>query len=154
MNFSFAKMKSANIYVLIAGIWLFLQGCSVEPEPLVYGEDVCHFCKMTLMDNRFGAELVTRKGKIYKFDDASCFLHFYHSDAGPQEDYKYKLIVDYANPGHLIAADYAFYLKSDNIKSPMAGKLAAFEKVEDKDKYYKEWKAIYLSWGEAVTEFK
>ncbi len=106
------------------------------------------------MDQRFGAELVTRKGKIYKFDDASCFLHFFNSDAEPQENYKYKLIVDYAHPGHLIEADYAFYLKSDSIKSPMAGKLAAFEKVEDKDKYYKAWKAIYLSWGEAVTEFK
>lgn len=147
-------MRQTNIYIVLASLCLALQGCAVEPEPLAYGTDVCHFCKMTLMDQRFGAELVTRKGKIYKFDDASCFLHFYNSDAELPEDYKYKLIVDYAHPGHLIEADFAFYLKSDSIKSPMAGKLAAFEKVEDKDKFYKAWRAIYLSWGEAVTEFK
>ena len=39
--------------------------CSTEPEPLHYGTDVCHFCKMTLVDNKFGAELVTKNGKAH-----------------------------------------------------------------------------------------
>jgi len=40
-------------------------GCTVEPEPLVYGADICHTCKMTLMDPKFGAEIITKNGKPY-----------------------------------------------------------------------------------------
>jgi hypothetical protein len=29
------------------------QGCSTEPEPIVFGTDVCSFCKMTLVDQKF-----------------------------------------------------------------------------------------------------
>ena len=56
-----------------------LDSCSTEPEQLQYGTDACHFCKMTLMDKKFGAELVTTKGKVYKFDDLSCFINYYNS---------------------------------------------------------------------------
>ncbi|HRI80568.1 MAG TPA: nitrous oxide reductase, partial [Cyclobacteriaceae bacterium] len=65
--------------VIFVVLFLFMAACSTEPEPLQYGKDTCHTCKMTLMDNKFGAEIVTDKGKIYKFDDMSCFLNYYNS---------------------------------------------------------------------------
>ena len=34
-------------------------------------------CKMTLVDKKFGAEVVTKKGKVYKFDDLNCMIKFY-----------------------------------------------------------------------------
>jgi copper chaperone NosL len=128
--------------------------CSTEPEPLTYGKDVCHFCKMTLMDKKFGAELVTKKGKVYKFDDANCFLNFYYSGLEPVEDFAYKLIVDYSNPAYLIDAEAAFYLKSSEVHSPMASEVAAFEKKESMDTYKKKWNGIYMAWGEVQTQFK
>ncbi|HEY3387683.1 MAG TPA: hypothetical protein VGK46_14315, partial [Saprospiraceae bacterium] len=54
--------------------------CSQDPEPLRYGKDTCYTCKMTLMDKKFGAELVTAKGKVYKFDDVNCMVNFINSD--------------------------------------------------------------------------
>jgi copper chaperone NosL len=135
-------------------IFLLFISCTTEPEPLVYGNDVCHFCKMTLMDKKFGAELVTKKGKVYKFDDMNCFLNFYNSGYEATEDFQHKLVIDYANPGKLIDATNGYYLKSEAIHSPMNGQVAAFELKASMDIFKKQWKAIYLGWGEVITQYK
>lgn len=128
--------------------------CSTEPEPLVYGEDACYSCKMTLMDNKFGAELVTKKGKVFKFDDINCFLNFYNSSEINEGDYEHRLVIDFTRPGTLIDATNAHYVKAESIKSPMASQLAAFEDYHMMAANKKDWKGIYLSWGEVVTQFK
>lgn len=130
-----------------------LISCAVEPEPIQYGTDACHSCKMTLMDKKFGAELVTNTGKIYKFDDVNCMLDFYNSGDNAPQEFKYKLVVDFTQPAKLIEAGDAFYLKSPEIKSPMASHVAAFERKESMEALKKEWKGIYLVWGELVTQF-
>jgi copper chaperone NosL len=147
------KMVSSFQILPISIFFLFIS-CSTEPEPLNFGTDVCHFCKMTLMDNKFGAELVTKKGKVYKFDDMNCFLNFYNSGYESTEDFQHKLVVDYANPGNLIDATNGFYLKSAAIRSPMNGEVAAFASKERMDSFKKEWRAIYLGWGEVTTQYK
>jgi len=146
-------MKNHFAWCLAAGL-LCLMGCSTEPVPIAFGKDICHFCKMTAMDNKYGAELVTMKGKIYKFDDVNCFLNFYNSGFEEERDIKYKLVIDYSNPGHLIDAGNAFYLKSGEIRTPMNSGIAAFETKSKMDSFKKEWKGIYLAWGEVVTQFK
>jgi copper chaperone NosL len=139
---------------MIAMLSLGLLSCKVEPEPLRYGEDACHHCKMTLMDKKFGAELVTKKGKVYKFDDVNCMLQFYNSGKVTPGEFSYKLVVDFSQPETLIEAGNAFYLKSPEIKSPMASQIAAFEKKESMDALKDQWNGIYIVWGELVTQFK
>ena len=132
----------------------FLLACSAEPEPLLYGTDACHACKMTLMDKKFGAELVTQKGKVYKFDDVNCMLNFYNAPENNSEQFKHRLVVDFMQPGKLIPVGDAFFVKSTEIKSPMASQIAAFESEESMNKMKQEWDGIYLVWGEVVTQFK
>lgn len=129
-------------------------GCTVEPEPLVYGTDVCHTCKMTLMDPKFGAEIVTKKGKVYKFDDVNCMLTLYHSDFESQNEVAHVLVINFAQPSQFIDATNSWYLKSESIRSPMASGIAAFATQEEYSSYKKEWKAILMSWGETNTQFK
>lgn len=133
---------------------LLAVACSVKPEPLQYGVDACYTCKMTLMDNRFGAELVTQKGKVYKFDDLNCMLDFYHSNYESPDNLAYTLVINYDNPGQFIEARHAIYAKSAKIRTPMASGIAAFEDEISYDKYNKDWKGIWLSWGEVQTQFK
>jgi copper chaperone NosL len=135
-------------------IGLFIIGCEVNPEALRYGVDACYTCKMTLMDTKYGAEIVTEKGKVYKFDDINCMINFYNSGLESFDNMAYKLVVDYSQPEKLIEAQDAFYIKSNQIRSPMAGGVAAFETKSEMDSHKKEWKGIWLSWGELVTEFK
>lgn len=142
-------MKIVGAIILIS-----LLSCNTDPEPLKYGTDACHTCKMTLMDKKFGAELISNKGKVFKFDDVNCMLTFYNSGEVQTTDFAHKLVVDFSRPATLIPATDAFYLKSPAIKSPMASQIAPFEKKESMEDHKKELKGIYLVWGELVTQFK
>jgi copper chaperone NosL len=141
-------------YVLILSIVLIAAGCKVEPVALQYGKDHCYTCKMTLTDNKFGAEVVTDKGKIYVFDDTNCMVNFLNSGYLEESEVKFKLIADYTQPGKLVPVEQGFFLKSDEIRSPMNSAIAAFENEASMREFKKQWNAIYLGWGELQTEFK
>lgn len=139
------------LFFAYAGLLL---ACTAQPEPIRYGSDMCHTCKMTIMDRKHGGEVVTRKGKIYKFDDINCMVNFLNSGYLEEREISHRLVTDYAQPGILIDATQAFYLKSEEIRSPMASRLAAFQSEERMEEYKKQLNAIYLTWGEVVTQFK
>src|SRR5690606_16312676 len=123
-------------------------------EPLNYGVDGCHHCKMTLMDRKFGGEVVSSKGKVFKFDDVNCMVNFLNSGELAESDVAYRMIVDFSKPEKLINAADALFIKSDKIKSPMASQVAAFENKADLDSHNEQWKGIFLSWGELITQYK
>lgn len=148
------KEKQHITTAALIALCLLLFSCNVEPEPLAFGKDACHACRMTLMDNKFGAEIVTAKGKIYKFDDVNCMLNFYNNGQVSFEDTKDILVVDFSKPAKLIDARNALYVKSESIKSPMASNVAAFGSNDDLKKTNADWKGIVLSWGELQTQFK
>lgn len=148
------KMNRKLAAVMIFPLAAMLTSCSTDPVPLEFGKDACYNCKMILMDNKFGAELVTHKGKVFKFDDMNCMLQFYNSNEVVDTDYAHKLVIDFTRPGTLIDAANSHYLKADEIKSPMASQIAAFQDYELMKENKKKWNGIYLSWGEVVTEFK
>jgi copper chaperone NosL len=139
---------------LVIFFCLSLAGCNAEREPLHYAKDGCHTCKMTLMDKKYGAEIVTEKGKVYKFDDVNCMLNFYNSDQVPTEQVKEVLVIDFSKPETLIDAKNALYLKSEAIKSPMASNIAAFESDADMKKMNADWNGTLLSWEELQKQFK
>ena len=125
--------------------------CSTKPEAIIFGEDHCHFCKMTIVDEKFGAELVTKKGKVYKFDDVRCLLDYYSSADEAKDVYSQKLVVDFASNGVLIDAAGALYLTSPDIRSPMDGQVAAFQSRSAMEDANKRWNGTYLTWDELTT---
>lgn len=147
-------MNAVCKLILVFAVFSLFFSCTTQPEPLHYGKDACYTCKMTLMDKKFGAEIVTKKSKIYKFDDLNCMINFYNSGYEPEENMEHLLVIDFTQPEKLIDARYSFFVKSDKIRTPMASQLAAFEKEVDYMNYKKEWKGVLLSWGEVVTQFK
>lgn len=146
-------MKAIRLLVAII-LAVAATACRVEPEPIMYGTDNCHVCKMTMMDKRFGAEVVTAKGKIYKFDDVNCMMEFLQSGYLEDREVKYRLVADFAQPGTLISADEAYYVKSPEVRSPMASQVAAFQSAATYKEFIKQNNGIYLTWGELTTQFK
>ncbi|HEU5290662.1 MAG TPA: nitrous oxide reductase accessory protein NosL [Cyclobacteriaceae bacterium] len=140
--------------IMISLLLSFLVACSSDPQPLQYGKDICHTCKMTLMDKKFGSEIVTKKGKVYKFDDLNCMVNFYNSGYEGTDNIEHRLVIDFANPEKFIDAEHAFFVKTDEIRTPMASGIAAFGSEEDYSKFNKKWKGTSLSWGDLVTAFK
>ena len=60
---SAGSVAKAGMLVALFSLSAFLS-CATGPEPIRFGKDNCHSCKMTLTDKRFGAEIVTKKGKV------------------------------------------------------------------------------------------
>jgi copper chaperone NosL len=147
-------MNTTPLFILCFAVSLVLVSCNAQPETLKYGQDYCHLCKMTLMDKKFGAEIVTKKGKVYKFDDLNCMINFHNSGYEDEANMKYRLVVDFARPETLIEVEHTFFVKTDQIRTPMASQVAAFSSEEEYRKFNAEWKGILLSWGEVRTQFK
>jgi len=124
------KALSLPLCVIVA---LLLQGCSREAVPVRYGKDECALCKMTLVDQRFGAELITPKGKVLLFDDLTCL--FQYQQANPQQSGvgAQIYVVDFAHPGKLVAVDQSVYLAGGDIHSPMGSAIAAFGSTADRE---------------------
>ena len=109
---------------LLAG--LGLAGCEKGPRPVRYGQDECAECKMTLVDQHYGAEFVTARGKVFKFDDLNCLTAYLRRAANPPDPAAQSVVVDFTRPNHFLAVDQAWFLHHDALRTPMASSLAAF----------------------------
>jgi copper chaperone NosL len=137
MKFYFKSLM--KIFIL-----MYLFACSVEPKPIDYGHDNCQFCDMTIMDNKHAAEVVTTKGKIYKFDAIECMIRY--TDKTAQQEYAYQLISDYSNPGELINAEQSIYLVSKNLPSPMGAFLSGFSSEKEAKLAMEETGGMLYNW--------
>ncbi len=102
--------------------------CSIKPDPINYGSDGCHFCSMTIVDKQHAAEIVTDKGKSFKFDASECMMN--HIKSIDQTTISMFLVNDFNQPGTLIDATEATFLISKNLPSPMGAYLSAFKSKE------------------------
>jgi copper chaperone NosL len=104
---------------------LAVWACSPQPQPIAYGDDACETCLMGIADERWGSEIVTRTGKIHTFDSVECMVAYLLHEAEPEEVHSV-WVTDFADPPTLISVAEAFFLRSDNLKSPMGLGLTAF----------------------------
>ena len=121
-------MKNFKILTSIS-LFILLLSCKVEPQPINYGKDACHFCKMNIVDKQHADQYVTKKGKQFKFDAIECMVN--DVVAKNHENSIAKLLVaDYGTDGIMVDATTATYLICKEIKSPMGAFLSAFSTNE------------------------
>lgn len=103
------------------------------PTPIDYGSDQCTHCKMTISDRKFGAEIISVKGKTYKFDSPECMIGSYTQESAESKSNVASLwVTNYNNPGELINAKYAYYLQNREFRTPMGLNAAAFKTSADR----------------------
>ena len=78
--------------------------CSTDPEQINYGTDQCALCRMNISEQGFGAEIVTKKGKIYKYDGTECMMNALALGNIPIEEASGLFVIDAANPNQLTNA--------------------------------------------------
>jgi copper chaperone NosL len=132
-------------------IVLLLVSCSIEPEPIEYGKDACSFCQMNIVDKQHAAQIVTKKGKVFKYDAIECMMR----DMKKKDERTIALFVinDYSVPGNFIDAIEATYLVSENIPSPMGANLSGFKNKEIASKTQAEKEGTLYTWDELKTKF-
>jgi len=144
-------MQTLKHYLMVALLLLFLS-CNVSPKAIDYGNDSCHYCKMTIVDKVHAAEIVTKKGKVYKFDATECMINFMKEfDTSQIELY---LSNNFTEPEELIDATLATFLISKNIPSPMGAFLSAFKDEIQAEKMQKDNGGELYSWVELIAHFQ
>ena len=153
-------MKTKPLTTLTTGFGIVLLttllagSCASGPEPIRYGQDACYHCKMTLTDKRFGAEIITDKGKVLKFDDLNCVVAYLKEKKIEEKDLAQIVSIDFKRTGEFVDINKAFLLKNDAIKSPMRSDIACFSDNKDLESVKGELGGgKVLTWAEVKAEF-
>ena len=142
-----AALRVGAAIVLGAPLLALLGACApAGPRPIAYGHDSCAFCRMTVSDSRYGAELVTAKGRVQTFDSIECLASACIAARGRGESAPRALqVTDARRPGTLIDAAGARFTRITGPGSPMGKGLAAYSSGSDAPA------GVPLSWTQVLA---
>ena len=138
-------MLPVNYGILLLAV-LSASSCNSSPQALVAGKDNCYLCKMTITDAKYGAEIFTKKGKVYKFDDVHCMLSFMQTKVIDDGQIKDIYVADFAGNHSLVKVAESFFLQSGEIHAPMTGNVIAFKDKDSMKNIAAQLKGVAISW--------
>lgn len=121
------KTKSAVLMLALGVFALTAVACGAkEAEPAAINEDVdkCELCNMQVSDDGFATQLLTKEGKVYKFDDIGCM------NAWKLENKDAEIVIEFVRDhetNEWISLDNAFFAYDPDFKTPMAYGLVSFK---------------------------
>jgi len=131
--------KKIISYSFISVLIFILTSCQPKEKAIVYGQDECQHCRMMIVENQYGTELVTKKSKVYKFDSVECLIDYLRTDEIDENEVALSLVTSFNQPEVLRPVKDSYYLYSIKLPSPMGMFLTAFESKgaaeEAKSKY-------------------
>ena len=102
----------------VAALAIAASACAPSgPSPIAYGAAECAECRMQVDDRRFGAQLVSDKGKTYVFDSVECLATYWHGHDGAAA--RGAWVTDFTRPGTLVRVDSAAFFRVAGSVSPM-----------------------------------
>ena len=140
-----ADVKRASVAMAVA-----VAACAPPGRQAIADKDrSCDYCRMTISDDRFGGQLITRKGKVYAFDAIECLTSYYLQN-GAAGDGSSIWVADFANPGHWVEAKNALFVRNDAHQSPMGLNLVALRADADKA-VAGQGQGMNLGWQEVLA---
>ncbi len=118
-------MKFTKTIIIAISVLAFLSCQKSGPKDIVLGKDQCDNCKMTITELKYAAELMTEKGRAYKFDDLSCMTMYENSNPDKSKNAK-TYVIDFPS-GKFLETTKATFIKGGSIKSPMGGNTQSYE---------------------------
>ncbi|MCB9260739.1 MAG: nitrous oxide reductase accessory protein NosL [Ignavibacteriales bacterium] len=138
--------------ILCIILLLLFNYCSNKPEPINYGHDSCENCRMIISNPNYGAELVTSKGKVYKFDSIECLADFSMSNENNINTTLW--VTNFNGNAELINKEVSFFLLSENLRSPMGLNLTAFSSIIELDNMKQQHGGSEIKWKELLGYVK
>jgi copper chaperone NosL len=130
--------KKMKLVLVLIGAMVLLAACGgekYEPQPINEATDVCEVCKMSIKDNQFATQIVTKEGRSLKFDDLGD-MHVWMKENGTDE-IGAAFVRDY-NTKEWIKYEDAYYVYEASIRTPMAYGVVSFKQEADAKKFIEE----------------
>lgn len=144
-------MKKILLYIIIL---LMVTFCTPKESPIMYGMEKCQYCQMAIVDQKFGSEVVTLKGKVYKFDATECLINYVRSNNIDWKDLSMVLTNTLDKPGELITVEHCYFLQSENMPSPMGMFINPISKKQLALEYQSSQNGNIYSWDEVKDVVK
>lgn len=152
---SYIRRKNPVPVLLVLVVFLpLLNSCNTDPVTFNPGKDNCQFCRMSIMDTRFGGQLITKKGKVFLFDDMHCIAAFMKAGTLDEKEISKKLTVLFDRPNEFQDISGSWFMISEENKSPMGSNAAAYSTKEKAVQSSTEKKGRVLSGDELIKELK
>lgn len=121
-------MKFIQTLIFTFSLLTFFSCQENGPKDFALQKDQCDNCKMTITELQYATQLVTEKGRVYKFDDISCMTMYENSEPDKVAKSK-KYVIDFPSK-KFVELNKATLIKGGSIKSPMGGNTQAYENKE------------------------
>lgn len=129
-------MKFIQTLIFTFSLLTFFSCQENGPKYFALQKDQCDNCKMTITDLQYATQLITEKGRVYKFDDISCMTMYENSEPDKEAKSK-KYVIDFPTK-KFVELSKATLIKGGSIKSPMGGNTQAYENKETAEKAAKK----------------
>lgn len=139
------KLRKPKAAILLLALSFASLSCAnANAVPIKLNVDNCSFCKMSIADGKYGAEVITQKGRVYKFDDIMCMVNYCKENTALKIESYY--VLNFTQNNILIPAEKAFFLTGGDIHSPMRGNIIAFFKENDAKLFGTKLNAESITW--------
>lgn len=146
------KLRKPKAAVLLFFLSLSFLSCTNNGKavPIKLDVDNCDFCKMSIADGKYGAEIQTEKGRTYKFDDIMCMMNYCKENSNTKVSSYY--VHDFTKDNVLIPAATAYFISGTTIKSPMRGGVIAFSSEKDAKEFGTKLNAELITWNAVLKK--
>lgn len=139
-----------SISIIIASLFI---GCGRrKPIEIHYGQDQCDYCKMIIVDPAFGSEMITEKGKVYKFDSIECLAAFSMVGGVASGDVHSMWVTNFELPKTFLKFDKAAIIATKRQKSPMGAGLVAVATPEQAARLIEVVGGTVLNWEQVCAK--
>jgi copper chaperone NosL len=149
-----ARLKSSVLSIPVIALSIILSSCSAKPTPFTYGKDDCYFCKMGIVDPKFGGEVITKKGKVYKFDDIICMARYLKSGELKENEIAQKVVINFEKENDFLDVMKTTFWVSPELRSPMGSNTAAFSSQQAAEKAKAGKEGPLMNWDELYNKIK
>ena len=129
---------------------LSVAACTRGPAKIAYGDQTCDVCRMQITDPRYGAEVITRTGKVRAFDGLECLAR-YVAEASGHDVLRGVWVSDFTHPGSFLRSDSARFVRAPMMRGEMGQGWLAVPAAMGREAIVARFGAEPVEWGEVVT---
>lgn len=144
------RRGNPKVLILVVCSFMFFSCGDDKAVPIKLNVDNCDYCKMGIADGKYGAEVITQKGRVYKFDDIACMTSYCKENHTTK--FKGYYIHDHAQENILIPAETAFFITGGAIKTPMHGEVVGFSEEDKAKEFLIKYGAEKVEWKDVLEK--
>jgi copper chaperone NosL len=135
---------------LVFSFAALIVSCEIKSRPINYGEDGCDYCRMTIIEEHYGAELLTTKGKAYVFDSIECLAAFIIKREVVMDEIHTLYCTDVETSGELFPVNELVFVYAKKLRSPMGLNLSAYRNKSTAENVAELYFGELLEWDELI----